>query len=429
MNTFKSVVFFISIFFNVHAQQTITLEQSIALALENNRLVQVADLEREIAAKDVTLGHAGFMPTLNLVAGHTLASNNVHQQLFNGTLIERSGARQNNYNGSLVFNWILFEGLRKNYMYDRLQRAYDRANYQTKIQMESTIMEVSIAYLELLYQQEVKETYENTLHLYQERLRLAEAKYNNGLGAKADVLLTKVDINSQLSLLLRHNTAMTKARYALNRQVSKDLSVHYTIAPDKRRPSYDSTLAFSAHNNALAATKVDIAISKNYTKEIRALYYPRINFITAYTFTQIQSQAGQLLLNRNGGPSIGLGLNWALFEGFNKSRLKNAYKLRTKIATLIHEDTQLDQASAYQSAMAQYKNALHIIALETASLALVEESYTLYQQRYVNGSISLFEYKEAQKVLEDAKLRLANARYEALSAELTLKRLNGMLLQ
>jgi outer membrane protein TolC len=53
------------------------------------------------------------------------------------------------------------------------------------------------------------------------------------------------------------------------------------------------------------------------------------------------------------------------------------------------------------------------------------ESTNIAKERFRNGQINLFEFKDTQLVLEDCKVRVANARFEALSSEAELKRLNS----
>jgi outer membrane protein TolC len=59
---------------------------------------------------------------------------------------------------------------------------------------------------------------------------------------------------------------------------------------------------------------------------------------------------------------------------------------------------------------------------------LIGESNELAKQRYFNGTMHLFEYKETQKIFEEARVRFINAQYVALNAEVELKKLNGVLL-
>lgn len=425
----KWLIPFLFCFSSVFGQEVLTLEKAIETALENNNLLQISKKQKDISDADFTIGNAGYLPTVNLLAGNSLASTNVHQELFSGAVIDRNGARQTNWNASLGLNWVLFDGFRRNNMYSRLQATYDKASTQTKVEMENAVTNVSKAYFELVRQQEITLAYQNNLVLYQDRLRLAEARQQSGLASKSDVLLTKVDINSQRSVLIQQQTNVENARIAVNQILSRDANAAFNVSTEERKPNTDTSLAYSGKATSLLTSEKDITIASKQYNEGNSVYLPRLSFTTAYNFTQQQSQAGQLLLNRNAGLNAGLVLNWSLFDGFNKNRQRDIGRLRIDVSRLLHEENKRVQLAAYQTALVQYRNAIKILALETESYSLAQESNDITKERYQAGSLNLFEYKETQKALEDTKVRLANSRFDALSAEVELKRLNGELVK
>ena len=429
MNSFKIFFPFLLCTSVVFGQEVLTLDKAIETSLENNNLLQISKKQKDISATDFTIGNAGYLPTVNLLAGNSLASTNIHQELFSGAVIDRNGARQTNWNANLGLNWVLFDGFRRNNMYSRLQATYDKASTQTKVEMENAVANVSKAYFELVRQQEIALAYQNNLVLYQDRLRLAEARQQSGLASKSDVLLTKVDINSQRSVLIRQQTNVENARIAVNRVLSRDANVALDVSTEERKPSTDTSLTYSGKATSLLVSEKDITIASKQYSENNSVYLPRLSFTTAYNFSQQKSQAGQLLLNRSAGLNAGFVLNWSLFDGFNKNRQRDIGRLRIDISRLLHEENKRTQLAAYQTALVQYRNAIKILALETESYSLAKESNDIAKERYQGGNINLFEYKETQKSLEDTKVRLANARFDALSAEVELKRLNGELVK
>ena len=67
------------------AQQkdTLTLEEVINVALNNNYAIQVAKMESQMAANNLTRGNAGFLPIVNINAAKNYNSNNVEGLLQN----------------------------------------------------------------------------------------------------------------------------------------------------------------------------------------------------------------------------------------------------------------------------------------------------------------------------------------------------------
>ena len=50
---------------NLCAQETLTIEQAVELALKNNYDIQIAKNDAEIAARNNTVGNAGMLPKVN----------------------------------------------------------------------------------------------------------------------------------------------------------------------------------------------------------------------------------------------------------------------------------------------------------------------------------------------------------------------------
>ena len=72
-----------------------------------------------------------------------------------------------------------------------------------------------------------------------------------------------------------------------------------------------------------------------------------------------------------------------------------------------------------------YQSNLNILKLETENLYLVKENITIALERYKLGLSGSFELITAQKSLEDAQLRLINAKYECKISEIELLKLSG----
>jgi len=314
-------------------------------------------------------------------------------------------------------------------MYQRLQATFEKADAQTKADIQNTISRVCSTYYETLRQQEIVQAYQNTLELYKSRLRLAEARLQNGLASKSDVLLTKVDINTQRSLIIRQQSNIDNAKVALNIALNQDPNTPFKIPVDERKPQADTNAKFVENAPQLLVTEKNIGIAKRQYKETNAAFMPILSANAGYNFTKQKSEAGQLLSNKSYGPTSGLTLTWSLFDGMNKNRLSKDARLLVDVSKLLHEENRRNQQLTFQLALIKYKSAVQVFQLETESYGMAKESNEIAKERYEGGRINLFEYKETQKALEDSKIRLANARFDALIAEVELKRLNGELVK
>ena len=78
----RNLVFIIFLFFSTDllAQNPsiLTYQQVVAMALESNYEIQIAQNNKRIATKQNTLGNAGFLPKIDVLSSGNLATNNTN---------------------------------------------------------------------------------------------------------------------------------------------------------------------------------------------------------------------------------------------------------------------------------------------------------------------------------------------------------------
>ena len=94
------------------AQEHVSIEQVVALALQKNYDVQLARNTSESASTDDSYAWAAFVPQLN-ATGSVVWNNNQQELEFEDESRNNSGdAQSNNLSGSVQLNWLLFDGTR-----------------------------------------------------------------------------------------------------------------------------------------------------------------------------------------------------------------------------------------------------------------------------------------------------------------------------
>ena len=114
---------------------------------------------------------------------------------------------------------------------------------------------------------------------------------------------------------------------------------------------------------------------------------------------------------------------------FNGLRARNAVALekidlRESVIALENEKLQLEQAIkesyiAMEAAFNRYHNLL-------AQVEAYEESFRVYEIRFTNGVANMVEYTLSRNNLENARINLANAKYEDLLRVKILDYYRGM---
>ncbi|HEY4799587.1 MAG TPA: TolC family protein, partial [Bacteroidia bacterium] len=214
----------------IFSQENLSLEQAIQIALKNNFSILIAKNNSDISSNDVTYGNAGMLPQVGLSAAGTKASNNTHQNYTSGLEVNKSGVGSTNISSGVSLNWTLFDGLRMFATYDKLKELKAMGELNLKIEIENDISKVINAYYDVVRQKQLIKATSDAISIYEERQKIAEAKYSIGAGSKLEVLQAKVDLNSQKSQLFKLQTALFNVKASLNQLLARTPETDFMTA-------------------------------------------------------------------------------------------------------------------------------------------------------------------------------------------------------
>lgn len=424
---FSIITFFAS------AQDTLTIEQAIEIALKNNHSILLSKNDASIAENNFTPGNAGMLPQLNFTAGGSWANNNVRQELSNGNIIAKPNAGSTGINSGIALTWTLFDGMKMFSTYDKLSEMSAQSDEQLKIQIENTVSKVMNQYYLIVKQNQLVKSLESDLALYTERVNIAQMKFNIGSAAKTDLLQAKVDMNEVRSNYLNQQNILSEYKLTFNQTLARpaettfEVSTNISLSYHPKLEELKKTVIDS--NHLLSFYRKNIRINELMLKENQSNYFPKLVANANYNFTQNKNQAGFILLNQNLGLNTGLTLSWNIFNGGNDARQIQNSKLSIQNSQLLFEQNKSVVELNLLKAYLAYNNSKEILKLEEENFLLAKENIVIALERFRLGSSSTLEMKAAQKSYEDAQVRLVNARYNAKTNEIELMRLNGMLVK
>jgi outer membrane protein len=411
------------------AQGVLTLTDAITIGLKNNYDIILAKNIAEQGLNNNTPGNAGMLPQVSFLASTNLATNATKQEFSNGLLVDKSGVKSNNINAGIYLNWTLFDGMKMFATKEKLEELEARGGLNTRLQIETTIAAIMQAYYDMAQQKQLIRGINENIQYSQERLRIAEKKFEIGTGSKLDVLQAKTDMNAQTSSLYRQQTTLENSRIALNQLLGREVSTGFDVndsIPVNNALNYDAVFAAALQMNSdLQLAKNSIKIAGLEYRETKSLLYPRIGLAATYLFARSQNQAGFSLFNQNLGFNIGLNASYNLFNGWNtRTALKNA-KLNMSYYNTSYQLVKQQVNQRVLTAWNQYRQEIKILNLEEDNVKLTKEALDIALERFRLGAGTTLELKDVQRTYEEALVRLTTARYNTKVAETTLMRLNG----
>jgi outer membrane protein len=425
--------FYILFAFTASAQEKLSLQDALAIALKNNYSILIARNEEDIAKNNYSIGNAGMMPVIAATAAYSTTTNDTRQEYASGLEVDKSEVNSKNLNAGVGATWTLFDGLKMFATYNKLGQLSERQKLLTKVDIENLVEQIITGYFNIVQQAQLLKATKENIDIYNERLRITQAKFEIGSSSKLEYLQAKVDLNEQRSLLMKQELALSNAKISLNQLLARPVETDFTASDSivvTYQPRLEDLKTTVAKNNySLLAAQRDVNVSSLSIREFQSVRLPQLNLTGNYVFSRSENEAGFVLLNQNLGWNIGFTASWTLFDGFNISRqVKNA-KLDYQSATLRLKDLQSQVDASLLIAFRNFETALQVLKLEEENLEAAKENVTIAFERYRIGRSTQLELKEAQKSLQDAENRTISARYDAKVLETELMKLNGELVR
>jgi outer membrane protein len=428
-----SFLLIFSISATASAQESLSLNDAIGIALKNNYSILIVKNDVSISSNNNTMGNAGMLPSVTATGTVSETMNDLNQKYTDGRLVDSKGVVTSNANAGVALDWTLFDGFRMFIEKNRLSElaVHDTLNY--KIEIENTVEDVIGAYFRVVQQKKLVDAIDIIIAIDSERVALAQTRLDVGSGARLDLLQAKVDLNEQLSTKMRLVATLAEYKdqlnYLLSRNAGTDFNISDSITITYQPSANAMRSSVAANNNSIQAAKSDQRVSLLQWKETKSLRYPVLDFFTGYNYAKTKSEAGFLLQSQSNGFNYGLSLGWNLFDGMNVNRqVKNA-KLLYQSSDFRVKDMQLQINIALEKALRDFENNRNILALEQENILLARENLDVAFERFRTGLSSSLELKNAQLSFQDAEVRLVQAQYAAKVSETSLMKLNGELVK
>lgn len=431
------VVAFVLSFQLSYAQEEISLEQIIALAIEKNYDVRLSKNIADAASTDNRYAIGAFLPQVNLT-GATVWNSNDQLLRFQDESRNNSGkAESNNITASANLQWILFDGTRMFATRERIAAIAAQGELFVKNQMVNTIASIASNYYDIVRQKQQLKAIEEQMSVSEERVKLAERKLDVGVGAKPELLQAKVDFNAQRTQAIQQQVLIVQLKDQLNALTGLQLPPQYevsdTIIMDLSLRQEELSGNIENTNYGLQVAREEIGISNLTVRERRAELLPFLNFNAAYNYSRTDNtrliNPFAALFNQSDGYNYGFSVSIPVFNGFNQRRLIQQAKINVTRQQTLYEQQTTAVNVGLQNAFTNYDNAKKILLIEEENIFFAKENVSIALETFKRGATTFVELRTAQQSLAEAYTRLINARYLAKVAEIELLRLNGSLLK
>lgn len=443
-----------------YAQQppALSLEQCLAIALDENPTVMVADMEvkRSDYSRMETIGQ--LLPSINFGAsynrmlakqvmymnmdGFGAGSNNGENDDTNTEISRAStgGASRSNSGIKVGLDNSYTTGFNASMplIAPQLWQSIKLSDSQILRNIElarssrlDLVNQVKSAYYALLL------ATDSRLVIYEsyDMARLTHETYTKMYKAEAaseyDVLRTSVAMKNIEPEMMQADIAVKQAHLQLLILMGVDSEFKFTPASDLsdyEANMYDAALAAGhdySSNPTLALNEIDRTIAKRNLAIQRAAWYPTLSLSANYEWTSMSNGSPVRNFRWNPYSSIGLKLSFPIFEGGQRySKVKQA---KIQLAELNTQRENLQRSVQTQVELAVDNINLNVkqIASCAESVTEAEKAHDIMQRSFEIGAASYLELRDSELALTRSKLSRLQAVYNFLIAGSELELLLG----
>jgi outer membrane protein TolC len=425
----KSLVLFFFCIMKIDAQEILTPQEAIKIALENNFEIKIATNNLTIDQANVAIGNAGMLPILTASVVDNKSVQNSSQTLLSGGSNQLDNAKNNSLTYGVGLNWTIFDGFMMFAKLDQLKELQKLGEAQLKLTVITKVSDVNATYFYLVQQQQQLAALDTTIVISNQRLALAQNRFTIGKASKLEVLNAQVDLNTDKVALLRQIELYTNTKTLLNQILARDTKTDFSVIAELTLDEQLSLSELSSlaekQNPQLESQIISKRVSELQLKQIKAARYPVISVNTGYNIRETQSSLGFVTQSNSKGLNYGFSASLNLFDGLAQNRNEKIAKIQIENAELAIEQQNVSLNSLLATSYQTYLTNLELIDLEETNETIAKQNLEITLDKFHIGTITTLEFRTAQLNYVNAKVRYSNAQFQAKLSEIVLKELAG----
>lgn len=425
----KKITSFIILVFSLlslQAQEQLSLSDAISIGLENNYDLVIMRNREEIASINNTWGNTSIMPGIRF--------NATGRENWNYN--DQNNYRQETITPDLSLNWVIFNGFSARINKARFEELEKQSQGNTAILIESTIQDIIMAYNNCLLQMELVEVYEQLANLSEDRYNRAEDSKEIGASTTYESLQAKTswleDQSNYLQQKVTYENTVRTLNYILAVDANKkwELTSHLeTDTPDYNLESLNEKLV--SNNNTLKNQYLYQSLMAKETALAKSAYSPTLSLNTGVSntsFGKYYEDTNPLTpdLDQNYSDAyVGLTLSWNIYNGGTRKRSVEIAKINEESVQVQTDQMKHALNNQLVQMYSSYEVNKAVLTLANEQEASAKLNLELSENKYKNGSINSFNYRDVQIMYMNAAIAKLRAIYSLIQSNTDLMRITG----
>ena len=412
-----------------HAQNKITLDEAIEIALSESNSIKIAEMTIEKTGYAKKGAYSALYPNISANGSYqrTLKKQVMAMEMA-GQAMEIEVGMSNNVSAGItaampLINAQLWQSLKLSALDVEL------AIEQARSSRISMVSQVKQAFYSVLLAKEAYNVYKDVYDNAQKNFEDVEKKYKVGKASEFEYLRAKVNVNNAEPEVFSAENTVTLAIWQLKAIMGIDLATELDVEGSLSDYSNElvasltnDTISFENNTNLLQLKLQDEMLNRTI-KMTKFQYIPTLSAQFSYNYMALGNTFD---MNWNPYSMVALSLNIPIFDGFLKRNNIRQYQKTQDILRLNIEDVERN----LNIAMENYRNEMNTsvkryTAAET-TLEMAQKSYDISQKMYEVGKATLVELNDAQLALTQARLTMSQAIFQYMTNKASIEELMGV---
>ncbi len=414
-----------------NAQEVLTVEEAVAIALDNNYQILIASNNLKIDQSSVSPGFAGMLPSINGTVTDNRSLIDLQQVRNDGSQVSQDNAKNNTFNYGARLDWTIFDGFGMFARYDQLKEIEKLGEAELQQAIVDRVSQVMITYYDLVQQQQQLTALDSTMVISQQRVELSNNRFTIGKASKLEVLNAQVDLNTDQTLMMRQKELYANTKILLNELLARDSKTDFKVVDailvDNGLDLAQLESMAKQLNPQLQAQLINKRIAELQLKQVKANRLPVLGVNAGYSRSESESSLGFAVSSASQGWNYGFTASINIFDGFNQNRNEKIAKIQIENSQIAIKQQEQQLATQLATAYQTYLTNISLVELESGNVDIARENLDITLDKYRIGTIPTIEFRTAQLNFINAEVRYSNAMFQAKLSEITLKQLAGSL--
>jgi len=410
----KKIVFiFLLITSWLFAEEILSLEDSIKIAIDNNLKIKISQARIDQAYYQKEATRTNFLPKLSSSFNYTYLGDN--QPISFSPLFPSFKVTDDNlYTISFKVTQPVFTGWKIETAYQVAKDSFEKTKIDYETEIQNLVLDVKNAYFNILKAQRLLETSLKYRESLQNHLKDARKMFDLGLVTKLDILKTEVALKDAETKITESenflNLAKSNFNFVLNRPLDYNFIIQDILEQQEVENDYQwwLTTAMKQRTEIKSFEKV-LSIYDKTIKIEKSNLYPQVYFFFNYNFEK-GTQTSREDWNDNWNTGILLSYdiwNW----GETQKKIKKAEKSKQEIEKqfeLVKNSIEIEVKNAYLNFLSAKKK----IEQAKKQIESAEENFRVARLLYNEGMATTTDVIDANIGLIQANNNFFNYLYQ-----------------